>query len=154
MAGWTIMATPSIYYITSNCCLGYGFRTFRFQTLRKWRLTRKVPFFSQYAGLLVAMISALFDMSPGLLLLFKLGYQHYQADLVLMLTILTSLSSINWLRTFFLMPGYIEAIIFKTSTFSSLPVWSIENSFWAIFFRSTLLQSNRKNSSLFLINPI
>ena len=81
-----------------------------------------MPFFSQYAGLLVAMISALFDMSPGLLLLFKLGYQHYQADLVLMLTILTSLSSINWLRTFFLMPGYIEAIIFKTNTFSSLPV--------------------------------
>ena len=22
MAGWTIMATPAIYYITSNCCMG------------------------------------------------------------------------------------------------------------------------------------
>ena len=105
MAGWTVMATPAIYYITSNCCMG---RVGNMISVRLFLLQIqpfKVPFFVQYAGFLVSMISATFDMSPGVFLLFKLGFQQYNADLVLMLRILTSLSLVIWLRTFFLMPG-------------------------------------------------
>ena len=86
MAGWTIMSTPAIYYITSNCCL--------------------VPFFLKYAGMLVVQLVALFDMSPGLFLLFKLAYQSTGTDLRLMLQLLTAASSIIWIRTLFLMPVY------------------------------------------------
>ena len=106
MAGWTIMATPAIYYITSNCCLGLGLKM-KISLWKEGNLTRQVPFFVQYVGLVVAMISGIFDMSPGLFLLFKLGFQQYNADLVVMLRILTSLSLIIWIRTFFLMPGKI-----------------------------------------------
>ena len=63
-----------------------------------------VPLSLKYAGMLVVMIPALFDTSPGLFLLFKLVYQSSGADLRLMSQLLTEASSI--IRTLFLMPVY------------------------------------------------
>ena len=84
VAGWTIMSMPVVYYITSNCNM--------------------VPFFPKISGMLVVMVSAVFDMSTGLFLIFKLIYQQYQVDLSIMLQILTALSLTLWLRTLCLMP--------------------------------------------------
>ena len=80
------MSTPAVYYITSNCNLA--------------------SFFPRASGILVVMISAVFDMSTGLFLLFKLAYQNFDIDLPMMLQLLTGLSLLLWIRTFCLMPYY------------------------------------------------
>ena len=69
------------------------------------------------------MISALFDTSPGLFLLFKLAYQSSGVDLRLMLQLLTVASSIIWIRTLFLMPVYLSnpsRTLFEQSFFGQL----------------------------------